>query len=1836
MKTKIISIVVMLLMACNVMAQDYMTVYFKDGTDRKFYLKDIATIATKKQDAEGKQHSDYEFQHITTHHNKYVYNLNEVDSITFSSIDEEAAERNFVAAMPEVFSAISDCNTIDDAEKLIDQINAIDGVGEARTDGHMLHVSIEEGETYSFQFDSDADISQDLSFDRVKAMIPRMKSMMESSGNTLKVALANQMAKDEDRHYMETDFYLPIINILNSCGFDAKYIPNPTIDFFYKKSDDTAPPSIYDYDVVILSTHGFYDNLLYYNKRKVVYGPKAHQIAVSNELFSRNAESEDSEDKPYWDENYKKFKNWLNETEYSEATDQHINYAFLKEERGGRWKWIAYPILTEFFFRDFAPGKFKDNSLLFNNACQSLKGNHEDESFSFAKILCEKKNLGIYMGYTETNISAPRAGAEFFENMCLGLSLEKSIDLLPDFCKEETKENFIAGGLNQNCIDKAENALLKVYPSNDYSYGRFLTSTKTLDLDEDKLNQEYLISGKVTVEGQTELTILPQHFNYGITVGFEYGYDPNNFRQFVLSNLVTLPSTKPYDFTFKATLEDLEPGSLFYYRAFTSDGKHHNYGDIKTINLKRNLNISQRSMTLTVGNKGVVSALNGSGVYSVSNYNPSVVEVTLSNNEVNVKALHPGSSIIIITDSNTGKSAGLTVDVISIGFYCSDDHHPHMIDLGLPSGTLWSCCNVGSKVPSEYGGFYSWGETEVKDKYDLGHYAYYNELRNNNNFSYIGYDISGTPYDAAHEQWGDYWQMPSKDQFQELLDNCTWTIVSQDAVTGYLVTGGNGASVFLPLGKNKSESSDNENDLFGGYWTSINALNDVSSNAWLLKMAHSDAPVLWETECYRGWSVRPIGLGLPATTLMLAHNSVELSVGNRATVDISSGSGNYTVSVDVPSVATATQSGSTITIEGVTPGTAVVTVKDNETQQMADIIVIVSSGDTSFQTETFTVNGVSFNMVAVEGGTFMMGASESDPDVFDGERPQHQVTLSSYSIGQTEVTQELWKAVMGDNPSNFTGSANLPVEQVSWYDCQEFITKLNKLTGRTFSLPTDAEWEFAARGGNRSKGYKYSGSNNIDNVAWYKDNSGNKTNVVATKSPNELGLYDMSGNVWEWCHDFYSKYSDEAQTNPIGNIPNDQRSMHGGSWNFNSSFCRVCHRNRDVADHTASHLGFRLALSSLEKPTTWNVSAEAIDLGLPSGTLWASCNVGASTPEEYGDYYSWGEVSTKDSYDWNTYKYYVYETGSAKNLGEDIAGTKYDVAHLKWGGLWRMPSKEQIQELIDNCTCTTRIQNGVEGVLVKGPNGKTIFLPYAGFMFLGAQTNADSRGYYWSSTQWYYSSSAFSLDIEYGVNDWALSYRERSIGYTVRPVMPDGNLRISKNSVDLNLGTGTTIEILTGSGNYSVSVDKPAIATASLSDNIITIDGVALGSAVVTLKDHDYGKTAEINVKVSSSSEEYPIAEAVDLGLFSGTLWASWNVGASAPEDCGGYYAWGETEAKDNYVRDSYEYYNSAFGRWIEIGDDIAGTEYDVAHVRWGGSWTMPTDEQIRELMDDCTREFTTRNGVSGYLITGRNGNSIFLPAAGYMSGDEKLYSNYEGRYWSSIQQALNHAAEVRFSDRSWNLYNSYKPYGLCVRAVITPAERPPLPLSCPDDNHPHVIDLGLPSGTKWACCNVGSTRPESSGGYYAWGESAMKDSYDWSNYVHCDGTEYTCHDIGRDIAGTEYDVAHVKWGGSWQMPSVDQFNEMLSYCSGSWTQHNGVDGVIVIGPNGNAIFLPAVGYVYGGYLYESESSGRYWASTRYPYSKAMAYNLKFSSSSWSYQNTSEVIYGFPVRPICP
>jgi formylglycine-generating enzyme required for sulfatase activity/tetratricopeptide (TPR) repeat protein len=281
-------------------------------------------------------------------------------------------------------------------------------------------------------------------------------------------------------------------------------------------------------------------------------------------------------------------------------------------------------------------------------------------------------------------------------------------------------------------------------------------------------------------------------------------------------------------------------------------------------------------------------------------------------------------------------------------------------------------------------------------------------------------------------------------------------------------------------------------------------------------------------------------------------------------------------------------------------------------------------------------------MVFVEGGTFTMGCTEEQGgDCGRDEIPAHDVTVTDFYIGKYEVTQKQWKAVTGSNHPVSKEGDNLPVNNISGDDAQEFIRQLNAKTGKKYRLPTEAEWEYAARGGNKSKGYKYSGGNDIDKIAWYGDNSGGKIHPVGSKAPNELGIYDMAGNVWEHVCDWYGAYSGSAQTDPVELKESKYRVGRGGSWKNEASAQRVAQRAVDVPDHRDYDCGFRLVLSPATEADT--------------GGIWTSFYDDETSLDGYRDKYLRVRIEPKFS---SPYPCEEFDNiiGVAEEVGEDLKG----------------------------------------------------------------------------------------------------------------------------------------------------------------------------------------------------------------------------------------------------------------------------------------------------------------------------------------------------------------------------------------------------------------------------------------------------------------------------------------------------------------------------------------------------------------------------------------------------
>ena len=677
------------------------------------------------------------------------------------------------------------------------------------------------------------------------------------------------------------------------------------------------------------------------------------------------------------------------------------------------------------------------------------------------------------------------------------------------------------------------------------------------------------------------------------------------------------------------------------------------------------------------------------------------------------------------------------------------------------------------------------------------------------------------------------------------------------------------------------------------------------------------------------------------------------------------------------------------------------------------------------------------------------------------------------------------------------------------------------------------------------------------------------------------------------------------------------------------------------------------------------VQYEYVDLGLPSRTLWATMNVGANAPEDYGDYFAWGDTEPKSDYCWQTYEY-----GSYNNLNKYCTSSYYgydgftddltelepedDAATVNWGSEWQMPSREQCQELVDNCTWTWTKQNNVKGYLVTGTNGKNIFLPAAGVRIDAESRDAGENGEYWSS-----SLDDFDPNQAISISGYYHNSVTRCTGLPVRPVRVDKREPVLVEQIVLNL-PAITLEL----NNFKMltatvlpeDADNKAVTWESSNTSVVTVSSnglvkaIAEGTCKITCRATDgSGVYAECQVTAIANS----VREYVDLGLPSGTLWATMNVGATSPEEQGDTFRWGETEPYDGGSPDTYKfygnyYYSEAVG--FEIGDltkycsnssygyegfrdyqTVLELEDDAATMNWGSEWHMPSKAQVEELGNSAytALSFTTQNGVNGVLITSKtNGNIIFLPAQRDYWTREKSNDLYR----EATKLTLNWNNQ-RYSTGSFTRTSAYS-----VRPVR--------------EKEREYVDLGLPSGTLWATMNVGAGAPEDYGDYFAWGEIEPKSDYSWETYKWCKGSEdeltkyctRSDNDFKDDLTELEPkdDAATVNWGSEWQMPSRAQCDELKAHTTQEWTTLNGVQGCLLTAPNGNSIFFPAASYMRGtetevsGYLlgkfcdYGSRSLDTYLDYKDAP----LTFVHPSIGSDIQYYNYKERCYGKTVRPV--
>lgn len=468
-------------------------------------------------------------------------------------------------------------------------------------------------------------------------------------------------------------------------------------------------------------------------------------------------------------------------------------------------------------------------------------------------------------------------------------------------------------------------------------------------------------------------------------------------------------------------------------------------------------------------------------------------------------------------------------------------------------------------------------------------------------------------------------------------------------------------------------------------------------------------------------------------------------------------------------------------------------------------------------------------------------------------------------------------------------------------------------------------------------------------------------------------------------------------------------------------------------------------VDSITHDKNLNNGHEYVDLGLPSGLLWATCNVGASKPEEYGDYFAWGETTTKSIYEWYTYIWcdsasistltkYNTDINSGIVDNKIVLDDTDDAAVVNWGGTWRIPTYTEMEELVNNCTWIWTIQNGVSGYLItsniSGYTNKSIFLPANG-VYGSNLRNENSFGYYWLNSIWTGNPNTAYI-LSFGSTYESIISSLRYFGHSIRPVC-----------------------IQNTSASKQMHVWRKGVATSFV---IADVDSVTF-------------TTEEETPPAIGTENGY---EWVDLGL--SVMWATCNVGASKPEDYGDYFAWGEVESKEYYDWSNYKWCNGSDSTLTKYNNKSSNNGVvdnktqlelsdDAAHARWGGNWRMPTKEEQDELLEKCTWTWTTKRRVNGYNVIGPNGNSIFLPAAGQYYYSTFAYSNSMGYYWTSSLEPdrLGCAQNWLFNSGIVTFGSGYRFVGNSVRPVIdiNSGSMPDNPDN-PNDTDDPVVTTGI------------------------------------------------------------------------------------------------------------------------------------------------------------------------------
>ena len=1081
---------------------------------------------------------------------------------------------------------------------------------------------------------------------------------------------------------------------------------------------------------------------------------------------------------------------------------------------------------------------------------------------------------------------------------------------------------------------------------------------------------------------------------------------------------------------------------------------------------------------------------------------------------------------------------------------CPDSHHPHLIDLGLPSGVKWLCSNVYADKPADAGGYYQWGNAYKQMSYDESY-----------TFPDIeGSNFQGSSYDAATANIGKEYVTPTADQFKELLSHCSKTIKYSNWVQeeGLFLKASNGADLYLPF-SGYMNGKDVESKTKGYFVVSDKSMENGTIANPVLKLDGDE--ISYSSAQWYGYSVRPVSI--PSSTgLALSTYLVNMKVGESVNVDVS-GSGSYDAVSNAESVATVSVDGSKLVITGVSPGSATITVKDNQTQERAKIEVSVSNGGSTInvtpteinfgevtveepQTEYFTINNISDKKqtlrVEIEGSNnlFTDGFSLGEEGVEAGD---NFLTVEIPVGGSYRAAIEFRPIAAEEYVTHiFISSVDVPEDKYVVTVKGKGVEKEKTfhLSANTISLYVNTDSPVTI----------FNGSGDYD---------------VINENPDIVD-YDINGVHVAHAPNRYCDPGEEG------------RPIEGDLWWI-----------------TAKKIG-EASLKLIDKQTNKELSLSVTVTQAPSLTLAQSnveMNVGETEYVEILTGSQWYEVTTDKNSIVSVSKATISTSGGG---GREDPGSSYTGIYAVIEALSAGEAIVTVKDLssgetadivvVVNPSYICKDPSPADGAEVDVNDGSiyvscTVTMPYNG------ETNVQMR---------------LSDDPDFPVKN------RQSVNITLNG--SEGDSSVSEYTFKVNPGTKYYWQV------YYFDWDKYTYVKGS---PVWTFTTKSAGESIVSIEveptEIDFGIVEEGTDK----TETFMVKNTGGGNLTFTVLCQS---SAFEVSDNGQEFTIGTGESK-NYtvtghglasqrrVDSSISVKSNAENGNLTINMHLTGKSVSAL------SFSQPSVEI--KVGEEARIEIKPGSGYYDFSIGDPSIVSAFISQSGGGAGGRYDTYNYTNQYLS--------IAGVSPGQTTIIVKDTERNEEATLYVTVT-GESPNIPAE--------AIDLGLPSGTKWASWNVGASAPEEYGGYYAWGETEEKDYYDWSTYTHCDGSWKTCHHIGDDIAGTEYDVAHMKWGGDWRMPSIDQIKELKDNCTQTWTTQNGVNGILVTGPNGATIFLPAAGSHWDDGLYNEGSVGYFWSSSFGPGSECFAYDLDFDSGSWSWGRSGYRYAGFSVRAVCP